>query len=156
MKGTPMNINKSISEIKSHAIVRDVEHAFVANLDGQDVLFVKAEGNLPVAYGLPSGFLEKLKASTKPSGLFPLGQALLTPGATEALEAAGQPASEFLSRHEQGDWGEVDDFDQKENGLSIYSRCRILSVFHTSKGVKIWVITESDRSATTLLLPSEY
>lgn len=103
------------SEIKSQSAVQLVEKAFVAKLRKQDVLFIKSEGNNPIAYRLPSGFLEKLKASTKPSGLFPLGKTLLTRGAMEALQDAEQSASEFLSRHQQGDWGEVDEFDWNEN-----------------------------------------
>ena len=149
-------MSHSISEIKFVSAVQQVEKAFVAKLHNRDVLFIKSEGNAPVAYRLPSGFLDKLKASTKPSGLFPLGKTLMTPGAIEALEESGQSASEFLSRHHQGDWGDVDDVDWRENDLSIHSRCRIFSTYRTRKDVKIWVITEADRSATTLLLPSEY
>ena len=149
-------MSHSISEIKSQSAIQQVEKVFIAKLQNRDVMFIKSEGNAPVAYRLPSGFLEKLKASTKPSGLFPLGKTLITRGAMEALQDAEQSASEFLSEHQQGNWGEVDEFDWKENDSSVNSRCRIFSAYRTGKGVKLWVITEADRSATTVLLPEEY
>src|SRR5687768_2655020 len=113
------------SEIKSQPAIQQVERAFVAKLHKQDVLFIKSEGNSPVAYRLPSGFLEKLKASAKRGGLFPLGKTLITPGAMEALQDSEHSASEFLSRHQQGDRGDVDAFDWKENDNSINGRFRI-------------------------------
>ena len=92
----------------------------------------------------------------KKKRLFPLGQVVATPGALEALEEAGQDAAEFLSRHVSGDWGEVPAEDARENDLSVKQGFRILSAYSLTTDVKIWVITEADRSATTLLLPSEY
>lgn len=88
---------------------------------------------------------------------FPLGQTLATPGALDALEEAGVSASEFLRRHQAGDWGEICDKDKAENELSLKEGFRLLSAYELEKtGVKIWVITEADRSVTTILLPSEY
>lgn len=87
---------------------------------------------------------------------FPLGQMLATPGALEALEESGQSAADFLGRHVNGDWGDVDAEDAKENELSVAQGFRILSAYRTTKDVKLWVITEADRSATTILLPDEY
>ena len=87
---------------------------------------------------------------------FQLGRMFLTPGAIEALEAAGQDANEFLYRHAQGEWGDLSDEDKRENEFSVDKPLRIFSAYHTAKGEKIWVITEADRSATTVLLPSEY
>jgi len=55
-----------------------------------------------------------------------------------------------------GDWGELDEHDRKENEFSLKSGFRILSSYALSNGAKIWVITEADRSSTCLLLPSEY
>jgi hypothetical protein len=55
-----------------------------------------------------------------------------------------------------GDWGEVPEVDKQENELAVEQRLRILSAYTTSAGDKIWVLTEADRSATTLLLPEEY
>jgi hypothetical protein len=88
--------------------------------------------------------------------LFPLGQLYATPGAMDALSEAGQGAAEFLSRHQRGDWSEMCEEDRRENEFSVDKRLRIFSAYHTSQGVKLWVITEADRSVTTILLPSEY
>jgi hypothetical protein len=87
---------------------------------------------------------------------FPLGQVVATPGAMEALREANTDAVDFLRRHIRGDWGEVDDYDQQQNELSLREGYRILSAYTLVTGVKLWVITEADRSATTILLPSEY
>lgn len=87
---------------------------------------------------------------------FELGQTLITPGAQEALQEAGQAPHEFLLRHEAGDWGELCEDDRKENELSLQHGFRLLSAYYTSKGQKIWIITEWDRSTTTILLPEEY
>ncbi len=88
--------------------------------------------------------------------LFKLGRVVATPGALQALEEAGQGAAEFLNRHMVGDWGEVCEEDRCENVLSIEFGFRILSVYRTARGRKLWVVTEADRSVTTLLLPEEY
>jgi hypothetical protein len=87
---------------------------------------------------------------------FALGQMFITPGAEEALQIAGQTAIEFLRRHMSGDWGELSDEDVKENEFSLKKGLRLLSAYQTEKGQNLWIITEADRSATTILLPSEY
>ena len=87
---------------------------------------------------------------------FALGQTFITPGAEEALQIAGQTATEFLRRHMSGDWGDLSDEDVKENEFSLKQGLRLLSAYQTGKGQKLWIITEADRSATTILLPSEY
>jgi hypothetical protein len=66
------------------------------------------------------------------------------------------PAYVFLDRHVNGDWGEVPEEDKQENEFSVQHGFRILSAYTTSAGEKIWIITEADRSATTMLLPNEY
>lgn len=88
--------------------------------------------------------------------LFPLGQVFLTIGAREALEESNQNPNEFLARHQKGDWGDVCEDDRQENELSVKEGFRILSAYKTDRDVKIWMITEADRSSTTVLLPSEY
>lgn len=92
----------------------------------------------------------------KPKPLFEPGQVVGTPGAVQALQEAGQDPFELLLRHVTGDWGELDDEDKKENELSVEQGFRILSAYQLETGVKVWVITEADRSATTILLPEEY
>jgi len=98
---------------------------------------------------------------TKPQPKFPMGQVLATPGALEALEESGQSAAEFLNRHVTGDWGDVCSEDKEANDQSLIDGSRLLSAYRTSKGVKLWVITEAadddgNRAATTILLPDEY
>ena len=78
------------------------------------------------------------------------------PGARSALEAAKQVPLELLRRHARGDWGEVCAEDAQENNLSVDRGFRILSAYTLSTGVKVWVITEADRSSTCILLPEEY
>ena len=88
--------------------------------------------------------------------LFPLGQIFMTIGVQYALEQANQLPNEFLIKHQAGDWGLVGKEDWKENELSVIEGFRILSAYKTSKGEKIWIITEANRESTTLLLPEEY
>ena len=95
------------------------------------------------------------KEGEQPS-LFQPGQMLATPGAIEAFKSANQTPEEFLARHLKGDWGELEDEDKQENELSLKHGFRLLSAYRLTTGAKIWVITESDRSATTILLPEEY
>jgi hypothetical protein len=87
---------------------------------------------------------------------FSLGKVLATPGALEALAEAEQQPDEFLSRHVAGDWGDVCPEDAQENELSLQHGYRLLSAYTLGTGHKLWIITEADRSATTLLLPEEY
>ena len=88
--------------------------------------------------------------------LFDLGQLVATPGALAALEKSGQNPMDFLSRHITGDWGEIPEEDRKENLFSLEKGFRLLSSYTTNAGDRLWVITESDRQHTTLLLPEEY
>ena len=87
---------------------------------------------------------------------FPLGNMYATPGALRALTRAGETPLEYLARHAAGDWGEVDAEDWQENELSLEHGFRLLSAYTTWVGDKLWIITEADRSATTVLLPEEY
>lgn len=87
---------------------------------------------------------------------FELGQVVATPHALHALDEAGQQPEEFLKRHVVGDWGEVDDEDRAENEFALSRQLRIMSVYTLKSAVKLWIITEADRSATTLLLPEDY
>lgn len=88
--------------------------------------------------------------------LFTLGRIVATPAVLTAIEESEQAPELFLSRHQSGDWGDCCDEDKSENDLSVREGHRIFSVYHTSNGEKLWVITEADRQSTCLLLPSEY
>jgi hypothetical protein len=87
---------------------------------------------------------------------FPLGQIVATPGALAALEKSGEAPEKFLKRHAAGDWGEVDAEDKKLNDEAVAAGDRLLSAYTTATGEKLWIISEADRSVTTLLLPDEY
>ena len=87
---------------------------------------------------------------------FSLGEIVATKGAIAAMEAAGDSPLFFLLRHLSGDWGEMCADDWALNDESLRSGGRLHSAYDTSKGDRIWVITESDFSSTTLLLPAEY
>jgi hypothetical protein len=73
-----------------------------------------------------------------------------------ALQESGEEAAPYLRRHSGADWGELDDHDLRENQLSLQRGFRLLSAYTLSSGIKIWIITEADRSSTTILLPDEY
>ena len=88
--------------------------------------------------------------------LFAIGRIVATPGALAALEESNESPKRFLLRHQSGDWGTVCAEDAAENALSVREGFRIFSSYRLSTGVTLWVITEADRSLTTLLLPEEY
>ncbi len=85
---------------------------------------------------------------------FELGQTVITANAQRVLNPVDVLAGLF--RHARGDWGECSDADAKENELSLNGGFRILSAYSDRKGTKFWIITEADRTATTVLLPEDY
>jgi hypothetical protein len=87
---------------------------------------------------------------------FDLGQIVATPAALGVLRRSSQTPGEFLRRHVCGDWGELDGHDEKENAIALREGGRLVSAYTTRLGDTIWIITEADRSYTTLLLPSDY
>jgi len=88
--------------------------------------------------------------------LFPVGRTVATPGALTLLDHAGINASALLARHQKGDFGDIDEADRVANANAIRHHARIFSAYILGRGIRIWVITEADRSVTTLLLPEEY
>jgi hypothetical protein len=91
-----------------------------------------------------------------PAAKFEMGQIVATPGALAALEESSEQPVTFFARHLSGDWGDLSDDDRKENEFSLLHGFRLLSSYHLHSGTKIWIITEADRSSTTILLPDEY
>ena len=101
-------------------------------------------------------FRSKLETLNEKAILFPLGKIYLTVGAKESLAESTQFPNEFLEKHQKGDWGIVGKEDSRENEFSVKNGFRILSAYKTQNDIKLWIITEADRSSTTILLPSEY
>jgi hypothetical protein len=97
-----------------------------------------------------------VSASAEALQSFVLGSMYSTPGASKALEESGELIESFLARYVRGDWGDCVDEDWKSNDNALVHGGRLHAVYRTKKGEKLWVITESDRSATTFLLPDEY
>lgn len=85
---------------------------------------------------------------------FQLGQIVATPNAL--AQVTQEDTIIALHRHVTGDWGEVDEHDRQENELSLREGYRLLSAYHATNGTKFWIITEADRSVTTILLPEDY
>jgi hypothetical protein len=83
-----------------------------------------------------------------------MGRTVITPGALEVLD--GEDILLGISRHAGGDWGDVCPEDKQSNDEALNFGARLLSAYHTEGGQKFWIITEADRSATTILLPDEY
>ena len=88
------------------------------------------------------------------SAKFPLGQVVITPAAKAAL--IDQDVQGALARHVVGDWGDLVEADKAENELSLREGFRLLSSYRATDGTKFWIITEADRSVTTILLPDDY
>jgi hypothetical protein len=88
-------------------------------------------------------------------GPLPLGRLVATPGALRVLREAGEDPLRYLSRHASGDWGDLDTHDRRENERSLKHGWRVLSSYPIREKT-IWIITEADRSVTTILLPEEY
>ncbi len=87
--------------------------------------------------------------------LFPLGRTLITPGALSALERVSRSPAEFISRHLFGDFGDLCAEDINANRAAVRYGDRVFSAYVVDH-LRVWVITEADRSATTVLLPEEY
>ncbi len=95
-----------------------------------------------------------MTTKTRPGLPVQLGQIVATPGALQALTAAD--IRKALARHQRGDWGDCCLEDALENDRSLPVRLRLLSTYHAASGTKFWIITEADRSVTTVLLPEDY
>lgn len=92
--------------------------------------------------------------STAPPPKFRSGQIVITPTAQEQLDPAD--VQQALRRHLSGDWGDCSPDDAAANEAALVAGERLFSVYHDREGQKLWIITEADRSATTILLPDDY
>ena len=107
----------------------------------------------------PTALPSSLSPDPMPQTLsrLPLGHVVATPGALDVVRAHGLDVLALVHRHARGDWGDLSPGDALANDLALDPACpaRVLSAYETSGG-RLWIITEADRSATTVLLPSEY
>ena len=87
---------------------------------------------------------------------FRLGQIVATAGALRLLDKHQSTPSEYLLRHVSGDWGSVPPEDAMANEEALKGGLRVLSSYSIGEADKLWIITEADRSVTTLLLPADY
>ena len=88
-------------------------------------------------------------------GSLPLGKVVATPGALKLLLEAGEDPFDYLALHATDDWGELCAFDRRQNRIALREGLRVFSSYETTAG-RIWIITEADRSVTTILLPEDY
>ena len=93
---------------------------------------------------------------TTTTARFSMGRVFATPGALAAFKEAEESSLVLLMRHASGDWGDVCEEDRRENEFALGKHLRLFSVYHLGDGTKVWIITEADRSVTTILLPEEY
>jgi len=92
-------------------------------------------------------------------GKFSLGRTVMTAGVNDKVAEDARFAAfvlRSLRRHANGDWGDLDDHDKRENELALKHNYRRIFSAYNAGATKIWIITEWDRSATTVLFPSEY
>ncbi|WP_040845771.1 hypothetical protein [Thiorhodococcus drewsii] len=88
--------------------------------------------------------------------MFPLGRLMGTPRALGILADQDITPESLLQRHAQGDWGDLDPADQEANRTALQTGKRVFSSYRIRDGSKVWIITEADRSLTTVLMPDEY
>jgi hypothetical protein len=89
------------------------------------------------------------------TGPLPLGKVVATPGALKLLSEMGEDPFGYIARHASGDWGELCAFDRRQNEIALRDGYRVLSSYPLGREY-VWIITEADRSVTTILLPEEY
>jgi hypothetical protein len=81
-----------------------------------------------------------------------LGEIVVTKEALEAIKVAGQVPQDFLERHQNGDWGNLSSAESDENDRALINSSYVRSVYKTQRGTKLWVLTSSDRTTTTILM----
>lgn len=98
--------------------------------------------------------LQPMSTRPFPIALFRIGHLVATPNALDRIP--NEDIMRAIQRHMAGDWGDVDDHDRQANDSALIQGSRLLSVYRSSAGERFWIITESDRLATTILLPEDY
>ena len=95
-----------------------------------------------------------MRAHGVPIAVFRLGRIVATPNALESV--AQKDIQTGIQRHQAGDWGNLSDDDRAANDRALEEGRRILSAYSAANGTRFWIITEADRSVTTVLLPEDY
>jgi hypothetical protein len=95
-----------------------------------------------------------MTARTIPVAVFRLGRIVSTPNAFQSLTK--ENILEGIRRHQAGDWGDLKAPDWEANDQALTQGGRILSAYNAENGTRFWIITEGDRSVTTVLLPEDY
>ena len=95
-----------------------------------------------------------MTANALPIAKFRLGKIVSTPNALDRLTQDDILLG--IQRHQAGDWGDMSEDDRAANELALINGTRLWSVYHAGNGVKFWLITEADRSATSVLMPEDY
>ena len=101
--------------------------------------------------------IEAVFVSVVADSCFPAGQVVMTAGVDALVRQGGLNPSQYLRRHLSGDWGDMSESDRRQNDAALKSgEDRLFSSYEVTPDLKLWIITEWDRSVTTLLLPDEY
>jgi hypothetical protein len=95
-----------------------------------------------------------MSSQTIPVAVFRLGRIVTTPNALQSLTQDDILVG--IQRHQAGDWGNLGDDDRVANDQSLAQGGRIVSAYNAMNGTRFWLITEADRSRTTILLPEDY
>ena len=95
-----------------------------------------------------------MSAHTVPIAKFKLGRISVTPNALTSISQEEILVS--IQRHQAGDWGEVTPESRMANDHALKVGTRIRSVYHSVRGIPFWILTEADRSKSTVLLPQDY
>jgi hypothetical protein len=95
-----------------------------------------------------------MSADLVPFAKIKLGHIVVTPNALRFLTQ--DDILRGIQRHQAGDWGDLNSADRAANDQAVVADTRILSAYNAVNGTKFWIITEADRSASTILLPEDY
>ena len=95
-----------------------------------------------------------MSAQTIPVAVFRLGRIIATPNARESITQDDILLG--IQRHQAGDWGDLTDDNRATNDRALAQGGRIVSAYNAINGTRFWLITEADRSVTTILLPEDY
>jgi len=155
-KDKTQKVETLTNEDGSQQIIRSSTDRFVPVIQAWDMTEGDNYGDLVTITSTPETHVDEGVISEGQSALFPLGQVVMTSSIDSLIEDIGLNPLPFLKRHANGDWGDLCDDDSEENTLALQTGTRLFSAYNVNDELKIWIITEADRSVTTILLPSDY